>query len=119
MAQNCPYHSEERDRLQYHAQVIYPKVIPWVREIARKLGYGVAVHGSLLRDLDLVASPWTKWAVDSEQLAYVVWASLPHHFSEFPQFEEKPHGRKAWHLHFGSDAPGLLSIDLSIMPRIP
>lgn len=114
-----PHHQEERERLQYHAQVIYPKVIPWVREIARKHGYSIAVHGSQLRDLDLVATPWTKWAVDPEKLAHSVWAALPGRRIVFPEPEQKPHGRKAWLLHFWSDAPGLLTIDLSIMPRIP
>lgn len=39
-----------------------------LRRIARAHGYTLAVHGSLNRDLDLVAVPWTEGAVSVEAL---------------------------------------------------
>ena len=37
-------------------------------ETARKLGYALAIHGSVVTDLDLVAIPWTDKAVSAEEL---------------------------------------------------
>tara|TARA_R110002050_G_scaffold69003_2_gene149419 strand:+ start:380 stop:808 length:429 start_codon:yes stop_codon:yes gene_type:complete len=41
-------------------------------EIARKHGYALAIHGSVLSDLDLVAVPWTEKAVSAEELRDVL-----------------------------------------------
>ena len=30
-----------------------------IRKLAREVGYAVCVHGSLKRDFDLIAVPWT------------------------------------------------------------
>lgn len=38
------------------------EVIARVREIALKHGWAVGVHGSLVRDIDLIAVPWTEEA---------------------------------------------------------
>lgn len=37
-------------------------------EVARTLGYAIAVHGSQQRDLDLVAVPWVEEAVSPDDL---------------------------------------------------
>jgi hypothetical protein len=36
----------------------YAVCLPGLQEIARNLGYNLVVHGSMNRDLDLIAIPW-------------------------------------------------------------
>jgi hypothetical protein len=36
----------------------YELLIGPLREVARSKGYVLAVHGTLIRDIDLVACPW-------------------------------------------------------------
>lgn len=88
-------------------------------EIARELGYALAVHGTMALDFDLVAIPWTDQAVSGEELVQVLSKRLDLLSDTFgtgvdKTFEAKPHGRRAWLLYFGCGA----QIDLSIMPRL-
>lgn len=95
-------------------------LLPPIREVARALGYAIAVHGSLARDIDLVAIPWTEEAHDGETLAQAVagaaaatgdgWAGVGGAFAPKP----KPHGRTAWTIHL----EGGTYIDLSVTPRL-
>lgn len=109
----------------------YCFVVPIVQKAARKVGYAIAVHGSMNSDLDLVAIPWTEDAVSAEDLFKAVRESCA---VFYPQDESdayvkcamgfvvlhpgppeaKPHGRLAWDLQLGSGA----RIDLSVMPRL-
>lgn len=50
--------------------------LPAVREVAQGLGYAVAVHGSLERDVDLVAVPWVEDAKSAEVLVEAVMRTL-------------------------------------------
>jgi len=36
--------------------------------LAKAVGYAIGVHGTLERDLDLIAAPWTEDAVDYQTL---------------------------------------------------
>lgn len=92
---------------------------PMLCEIARAHGYALAIHGTLQRDMDLVAIPWTEEAVEPEVLV----AALRKRAQWF-QFEpdhpilkamDKPHGRRAWTIPLMGDT----LIDLSVMPRTP
>lgn len=81
-------------------------------EAAREVGYAVAVHGSLKRDFDLIAAPWTEDAKPPEALISALCSALD--ARQIGEVEQKPHGRIAvilcpdgWFKH----------IDLSIMPR--
>ena len=38
----------------------YRLILPRIRTVARKSGYAITVHGSMKRDLDLVAVPWVR-----------------------------------------------------------
>lgn len=96
----------------------YTALIVPIRQVARRFGYAVALHGSLARDIDLVAVPWTDDAVAPELLVEAV-AELVKAYSggsfgiinkDCPR--EKPHGRKGWSIHGWQ-----FYIDLSIMPR--
>jgi hypothetical protein len=94
-------------------------LIPAMRERARRLGYALAVHGSLEYDIDLVAAPWTEQAVAADELAEklrtcceaITGFAWVRDDKEWP--ERKPHGRLAWSWHMG----GGPYIDLSVMPR--
>lgn len=87
-------------------------------DTARKHGYALAIHGSIVTDLDLVAIPWTNEAVDPETLV----AALREHIGMLTTVPgsllndtatEKPHGRRAWNLYMDFGA----KVDLSVMPR--
>ena len=113
----------------------YACLYPGLCEIARKLGYALAIHGSVTTDLDLIACPWVDEAVEPNFLA----DSLKEHIGacSYPELlrrarvpeehiadlvarknkgkdpEMKPHGRKAWNLYLDHGC----RVDLSIMPK--
>lgn len=114
-------------------------------EVARAHGYALAIHGTVTRDLDLVAVPWTEAAVDAltlrdalmkhigacdyegitrrthgddENFVQQIVAHVRAAEKE-PRDETgaaiKPHGRRAWNLYLDFGA----KVDLSVMPRVP
>ena len=98
----------------------YAALITPIRRVAERFGYAVAQHGSLARDIDLVAIPWTDEAVAPELLVEAI-AELVKSYeggsfgtvdADCPR--DKPHGRRAWSIHGWQ-----YYIDLSIMPRVP
>jgi hypothetical protein len=112
----------------------YELLIGPLRERAKELGYALGVHGTLKRDIDLIACPWTNEAIDpknlAEQLRLVVEKvngyaqGTPMEASEY--FLDgcpggKDHGRLCWTWYLdkdGSDNRKGSYIDLSVMPRI-
>lgn len=103
----------------------YAVIYPALRDIAKIHGYALAIHGTMTRDFDLVAIPWTEEA--GEPLALILafkeaTATVTHHSSGdqfFPDCQpyKKPHGRVSYVLHFtdqGSLGPYL---DISVMPK--
>lgn len=73
-------------------------IIECMREIARRFGWAIGVHGSLIRDIDLIAVPWTAEASDW-MVVYDAWlAEMPlqdtegAHRNRPPQ---RPHNRKS------------------------
>ena len=106
----------------------YALLIPDLMKAGREVGYAIAVHGSMARDLDLVAIPWTEEAVNAERLILHLMAAvdgrLRNASRKRPDSEEwervhaseptaKPHGRLAWTIHVGNDG---LYLDVSVMP---
>lgn len=97
----------------------YRLTIDAMREAAQARGYCLAVHGSLARDIDLVAVPWRADAVSAAELAAAVHeaakGAIPGGLcwgrAEDPV--KKPHGRLAWSFYFVTGA----YIDLSVTPR--
>lgn len=85
-----------------------------LREVARRHGYALAVHGSLTYDIDLIACPWRDLATSPESLAEAIHKAVDaiagQSKSEGP--EKKPYGRLAWSFHMG----GGPYVDLSVMP---
>lgn len=105
--------------------VMYPELV----RIAKNHGYALAIHGSMTRDFDLIAVPWTSEAKEAQPMidemktaigGVYVHHEVDHevdHIVKDGNPSEKPHGRRAWSIHLtnnGCDGP---YIDLSVMPR--
>jgi hypothetical protein len=108
-------------------------LLPKLMEAGRDLGYAICAHGSLARDLDVVAVPWTETAESAERLIIHLAAAVGGVFRNAGRrvtkedgTEEwetvhastptvKPHGRLAWTIHVGDHG---LYIDVSVMPRV-
>jgi hypothetical protein len=48
------------------------EIIARVRNVARGHGYAIGVHGSLVRDVDLIAAPWIERASAPDELAKAI-----------------------------------------------
>lgn len=94
-----------------YAPVYAAALYPYLATIARKHGYALAVHGSLQRDFDLVAVPWTPDAGSPEELIAAIRDLYAVDSVSAP--DTKSHGRVAYSLVLGFGA----FIDLSFMPR--
>jgi len=95
---------------------LYLSLLPAIRRIARKSGYAIGVHGSMTRDLDLIAVPWRSGAVMAETLAYRIHRATSRRACTRPGLKRfmrrKPRGRVAYTLIIGPEGA---YIDLSIV----
>jgi hypothetical protein len=98
----------------------YRLTIDAMRDAARAKGYALAEHGSLARDIDLVACPWTDDAAPAADVAEAIRAAAAEankgvaFLARDNACVVKPHGRLCWSFYLG----GGPYIDLSVMPRI-
>lgn len=101
----------------------WPAIYTWIWtaliEAGRRQGYAMALHGSMARDLDVIAAPWTDEAGSEDDLLGEIQGVLEIYLDDehkkHPHFHSmKPHGRSAWTLMLGGGA----HIDLSVMPRV-
>jgi len=104
---------------------IYAQLLPRIRKAAKKLGYAIAIHGTMSRDFDLLAVPWIEDAAEPMELVNMIAEAVggfvigdltdkrsnDAHVSENPT--PKPHGRMSWNICWG----GKIFIDLSVMPK--
>jgi len=109
---------------------VYPKATDIVRAAAKTCGYSVGSHGSRLRDLDLIAVPWTPKATSAEDLAVAIGKAiaeadlpgkndLPQNYKGGPMpngmvsppNHNSPHGRVSYSIFLAGSY-----IDLSVMP---
>lgn len=98
---------------------IYSQLLPEIRVAAKSLGYAIAVHGSMRRDLDLLAVPWVEEAKDPQELVQFIADAVQGFIigavtdtGEMRGPTPKPHGRLAWSICWGGKA----FIDLSVFP---
>ena len=113
--------SSDPTRKSSGVAVFYATLLRPLRDKARELGYALGLHGSMVRDLDLIAAPWSDTAVSAEVLAealrdVVGGQILPSYRLGDPTNRnpsKMPHGRMAWSIMLGGGA----YIDLSVMPR--
>lgn len=106
---------KNRDELEE----FYRGVLMNIRAEAYAHGYAIGLHGSMRRDLDLIAIPWTDDHADKDDLAHAIQeAALGLPQASF-QWEKKPQGRLAtsfpvcwpeW------NETNVGHIDLSVMP---
>lgn len=111
---------------------LYKRLIGPLREKARELGYALGVHGSLKRDIDLVAAPWGPDAVDAKMLAVElckVAEAVCGYAKAFDRennewFQDgqpgaKPYGRLCWSFYLQPTVAPESGpyIDLSVMPK--
>lgn len=78
-------------------------------------GYNAVLHGSVARDLDIIAIPWTKDAIEPEILVRAVIERLkmwgPAHLEDDPKLH--PHGRLVWTLLMDMGF-----VDFGVMPKL-
>jgi hypothetical protein len=111
-----------KSKLDEHGQrrvaKAYCKVIQPLRDRARELGYAIGVHGSIKRDIDLIAVPWSEQAVEADEFAEamrveterVIGFAVFGNDGPFPR--PKPFGRRCWTIHFNGTY-----LDLSVTPK--
>jgi len=93
----------------------YRRVLPIIREVARNHGYAIGLHGSMKRDLDLMAFPWTEKHCKHTTLLKAIQKACCG-FSEKIDRRKciKPCGRRAYLIHIGMKA----HLDISIAPSV-
>lgn len=100
---------------------VYAAFYPMLADISHRHGYALCIHGSLQRDLDICAVPWTETASTPEALlagiveyAGCAMAMMFDNTVVISLPEMKPHGRIAYSIKVGNGAV----VDLSIMPPV-
>jgi hypothetical protein len=102
-------------------ETLLAEMLPGMQIAARGCGYALAVHGSLARDIDLIAVPWTEHCDSPEYLVAQIKGAIAAQVGralttrDADDWTEKPHGRRALTIILAGMCP---QIDLSIMPRI-
>lgn len=97
-------------------------ILPSMRRAALEAGYALTVHGSLNRDIDLVAIPWVEhgvWTPDAlaEAIAGAIRGVTGRCNNRSGAWTEKPHGRVARTLMVWC-GQNTADLDLSIMPTV-
>lgn len=120
-------HQTEQAHHDATIKAYYLSLLPKIREVAWFAGYAIGVHGSLVRDFDLIAAPWVATPLTGERLAHsikdAVGGKILPAFSMVPGDTEnknpgkKPHGRMAWTILL-SEGDNAKFIDLSVMPLV-
>ena len=108
------------ERMRSEIGVFLDHCLPHLRDAARANGYALAVHGSLSRDLDLIAVPWTEAAASLDEIVGALaeatkkatgWGHVSGR-SDNRWRTDKPHGRIAVTILASAE----LSLDISFMP---
>lgn len=109
----------------------FRRLIGPLREIAWDYGYALCVHGTIRRDIDLVAVPWITWAAPAEALIEAFAAEVERYIDPrvvaldraHREYDLKhgratrAHGRRTWALHLTYDFGAGPYLDVSVMPR--
>lgn len=105
-------------------EAFYRSIIPNISAAAREHGYAIGVHGSLRRDLDLIAAPWIDGHSNIDDLARAIHKAACGLWQATYAWAPKPCGRVAvsfpicWteKSESFSNETNLGNIDLSVMP---
>lgn len=92
----------------------YPELpsVEKIRELAKEVGYAIAVHGSLERDLDIIAAPWTDAAIGNHDLLQHIAQGMN---ARVVDIERKPLGRYAATIQIDG---WFKLIDISVCPML-
>lgn len=92
----------------------YACLLPELRQIAIDHGYTLAIHGSMARDMDLIAIAWVETPKDHDVMVDKMLKAIGGTMfkSHLPVIGEKPHGRLCYTLSILGD----WFIDLSVIP---
>lgn len=112
--------------------IYYLQLLPDIREAAKACGFAIGLHGSMTKDFDLIAAPWTADAKSPEELIEAIRVAVDGKIiptgtkggrwsKELNQFvdaiienpQKKPCGRLAWNIQLGAGAV----LDVSVMPK--
>ena len=89
-------------------------VVAVVKAVAKRLGYAIAWHGSLARDIDLIAVPWTDDAVEPNNLVKQIVEAVGGKYTAGQKNPDvRPHGRLTYAINLH---PWPVYLDLSVMP---
>lgn len=92
----------------------YARFVSKARCIARSEGYAIAVHGSMTRDLDVIAIPWVEKPNSSpSQLAHQIAGRTG--LTLHPEIQLREHGRIACTMLFPESGDPRF-VDFSVMP---
>lgn len=103
--------------------VIYATYYGYLKTIARRYGYALALHGSLCRDMDLIAVPWIENPKSHDELLTAIHKKInPLEYKIFLKSNgvpyatksNKPNGRIAYTINIGGGG----YLDISILPII-
>jgi hypothetical protein len=94
-----------------YAPVYAAAMYPSLCKIFHKHGYALAVHGSLARDFDCIAVPWTVGC--STHAAVIAEMMAEYAVQQIGEPEQKPNGRIAYTFSVGF---GMCALDLSFTP---
>lgn len=101
---------------------VYSRCLEIARETAREAGYAIGLHGSMKRDLDLIACPWIDNADPAKKLVQKIatairddlgygWLADRQPDGKWPSPAFKPHGRIAYSIMLRNNQ----YIDISVM----
>lgn len=93
---------------------LYATIYPTIVEVGREHGYAVGLHGSLAKDMDVIAVAWTEDASPAADLVEAVCDRVGAYAHVAPDEapKQRPHGRLSWALILTGGA----YIDLSVIP---
>lgn len=91
---------------------VYVKLIA----AARDCGYALALHGTMTRDMDIIACPWTEDATSTDRLIRE-FANITGGYYRHQKPKANPHGRMSYALVLDNCAGDAVYIDISVMPR--
>lgn len=109
-----PYDRQGKDGYYAEKVIYYATLYPRLREVAAQHGYALALHGSLQKDLDVLAVPWVEDASPVQELVEALVERCGGFLTGPPYERAKPHGRAAWSIMLGGCVGGY--VDLSVMP---
>ncbi len=116
----------------------YAYIFNYLKEIAKEYGYNLVLHGSLNRDLDLIAIPWEKEIKDHTEMVYAFCEYLGGSMLAGDRFEEDginkilpysrhQHGRMIYVINLNREGKMVNDVwtdpqyylDISVIPSLP